>query len=115
MAIATSCLIPLFINEATGLSATNQILIQQHCAQRIEVVELDNPSRITTNNDIRSQRRCASLLEAAEKGLAEQVQQFLKQKVDVDQVDDRNSKALLYASYKGHTQIVKLLLQAMPV
>jgi len=53
----------------------------------------------------------AEFLEAARKGDAEQVADLLSKDVDVEAKDENGSTALILATWDGHLEVVKVLLE----
>jgi ankyrin repeat protein len=52
------------------------------------------------------------LMEAVQRNDAARVQELIAQGVDVSEPDDSQDAPLVMAAYKGHTEIVRLLLEA---
>jgi uncharacterized protein len=53
-----------------------------------------------------------ALMQAVEKKDVEAVRQLIGSGINVDQLDSSNDSPLIMAAYKGHTEIVRLLLEA---
>ena len=115
-------IVKLLLAAKADVSLKNKLgVTAARCAATDDIAELIQRHAIQTSPDSQQHETAAQqdqqkntnlqpLLDACDQGDIVKVQKLLADGADVNQCDDKHTTALIVASYRGHTEIVKLLL-----